>query len=160
MNSRTFKPIHIILTTSPSLGRRFPCMCSRCTFRYYHRSMYNIVMYKLLIFPVAIYYYVNFKHTNDYVAKLVRPNKLSRNKNARHIFPRHFFTIAMIGIICLYMHFVFYISHTRSLSFKYIHYFRSYDIHSQKQKARARRGLQPRGFSLQTLFFDIASAIY
>ena len=58
--------------------------------------------------------------------------KLTRNKNARHIFPRHFLTVAMIGIKCLYMHFVLYIFHTRSLFFKYLHYFRSYDTQCTK----------------------------
>ena len=59
-------------------------------------------------------------------------SKLTRNKNARHIFPRHFFSKAMIGIICLYMHFVLYIFHTRSLVFKYLYYFRSYNNHCTK----------------------------
>ena len=59
-------------------------------------------------------------------------NKLTRNKNARHIFPRHFLTVAMIGIKCLYMHFVLYIFHTRSLFFKYLHYTRSYNNHCTK----------------------------
>ena len=58
--------------------------------------------------------------------------KLTRNKNASHIFPRHFLTEAMIGVICLYMHSVLYICHTRSLGFKYLHYFRSYDNHCTK----------------------------
>ena len=52
---------------------------------------------------------------------------LTRNKNTRHIFPRHFLTVAMIGIKCLYMHFVLYIFHTQSLFSKYLHYFRSYN---------------------------------
>ena len=34
--------------------------------------------------------------------------KLTRNKKARHIFPHHYFPVAMIGIICLHMHFVLY----------------------------------------------------
>ena len=45
-------------------------------------------------------------------------NKLTRNKNARHIFPHHFLTVAMIGMKCLYMYFVLHIFHTRSLFFK------------------------------------------
>ena len=32
-------------------------------------------------------------------------NKLTRNKNTRNIFPHHFFPVAIISIICLYMHF-------------------------------------------------------
>ena len=51
-------------------------------------------------------------------------SKLTRNKNARHIFPHHFFPVAMIGIICLHMHFVLYTMNTRSIFFKYLHYFR------------------------------------
>ena len=51
-------------------------------------------------------------------------NKLTRNKNARHIFPHHCFPIAMIGIICLHMHFLLYTLNTRSIFFKYLHYFR------------------------------------
>ena len=58
--------------------------------------------------------------------------KLTRNKNARHIFPRHFLTVAMIGIKFLCRHFVLYIFHTRSLFFNYLHYFRSYDNHCKK----------------------------
>ena len=58
--------------------------------------------------------------------------KLTRNKKARHIFPRHFFTIAIISIISLYMHFILYIFHTRSLFFKYLHHFPSYDNHCTK----------------------------
>ena len=50
--------------------------------------------------------------------------KLTRNKNARHIFPHHFFPVAMIGIICIHMHFVLYTLNTRSIFFKYLHYFR------------------------------------
>ena len=53
-----------------------------------------------------------------------RSNKLTRNKNARHIFPHHYFPVAMIGIICLHMHFVLYTLNTRSIFFKYLHYFR------------------------------------
>ena len=66
------------------------------------------------------------------IVTIYKQNKLTRNKNARHIFPRHFLTVAMIGIICLYMRFVLYIFHTRSLFFKYQHYFRSYDNHCTK----------------------------
>ena len=76
-------------------------------------------------------FHLIFKNANWYEDE-VKQNKLTRNKNARHIFPRHFITVAMIGIICLYMHFLLYIFHTRSLFFKYLHYFRSYDNHCTK----------------------------
>ena len=58
--------------------------------------------------------------------------KLTRNKNARHIFPRHFLTVAMIGIKYLYMRIVLFIFHTQSLFFKYLHYSRPYDNHCKK----------------------------
>ena len=58
--------------------------------------------------------------------------KLTRNKNARHMFLHHFFPEAMIGIICLYMHFILYTLHTRYIFFKYLHYFRSYDHYYTK----------------------------
>ena len=61
-----------------------------------------------------------------------RKNKLKRNKNARHIFPHHFFPVAKIGIICLHMHFVLYTLNTRSIFFKFLHYFRQYDNHCTK----------------------------
>ena len=44
----------------------------------------------------------------DFKFKLYKRSKLTRNKNARHIFPHHFFPVAMIGIICLHMHFLLY----------------------------------------------------
>ena len=50
--------------------------------------------------------------------------KLTRNKTARHIFPHHYFPVAMIGIICLHMHFVLITLNKRSIFFKYLHYFR------------------------------------
>ena len=71
--------------------------------------------------------------------------KLTRNKNARHIFPHHYFPVAMIGIICLHMHFVLYTSHTRSI-FLYI---TSGNMTITAQNARARRAFQPRGCSKQ-----------
>ena len=55
--------------------------------------------------------------------------KLTQNKNARHIFPHHFFPVAMVGITCLYMHSLLYTFHTRSMFFKYLHFIRSYDHH-------------------------------
>ena len=39
-------------------------------------------------------------------------------------FPHHYFPVAMIGIICLHMHFVLYTLNMRSIFFKYLHYFR------------------------------------
>ena len=82
--------------------------------------------YEAVLKEYIIYSYM---HSNTQ-SKVVY--KLARNKNARHIFPRHFLTVAMIGIICLYLYFVLYIFHTRSLIFKYLHYFRSYDNHCTK----------------------------
>ena len=73
-----------------------------------------------------------FSHMRKKSADQQYIDKLTRNKNASHIFPRHFLTVAMIGIICLYIHFVLYIFHTRSLCFQYLHYFRSYDNHCTK----------------------------
>ena len=58
--------------------------------------------------------------------------KLTRNKNARQIFPHHFFPVAIIGIICLHMHSVLYTLNTQSIFFKYLHYFRLYDHHCTK----------------------------
>ena len=95
----------------------------------------------VLLFPYVKIFYSEFKVAKTFtldsnvwymyyiVLETTHPlyYKLTRNKNARHIFPRHFLTVAMIGIICLYMHFVLYIFHTRSLFFKYLHYFRSFD---------------------------------
>ena len=85
--------------------------------------------------------------------------KVTRNKNAIHIFPRHFFTITMIGIICLYVHFVLYVYHTRSLFFSNT-YTTSGHMTITAQNIRARRALKPRSFSVQKLVFDIASVIY
>ena len=38
----------------------------------------------------------------------------------KHIFPYYFFSVAVIGLICLFMHFVLYILHMRSIFFKYL----------------------------------------
>ena len=45
-------------------------------------------------------------------------DKLTRNKNTRHIFPHHYFPVAMIGIIRLHMHFVPYTLNTQSIFFQ------------------------------------------
>ena len=69
------------------------------------------------------------KETFNNNLELSLMSKLTRNKNARHIFPHHFFPVAMIGIICLHVHFVLYTLNTRSIFFKYLNYFRLYDHH-------------------------------
>ena len=109
----------------------------------------NIIFIMYCIQPKRIY------STSDYFV----PDrcKLTRNKNARHIFPRHFLTVAMIGIICLYMHFVLFIFHTRSLFFKYLHYFRHMTINAQN--ARKHRALQLRGFSMKNLFLRLLCSL-
>ena len=80
-------------------------------------------------------------------------NKLTRNKNARHIFPYHFFPVAMIGIICLHMHFVLY--SLNMLSIFSNTYTTSGNMTITAQNARARRALQPRGFSKQKMFLTL-----
>ena len=75
-------------------------------------------------------------------------NKHARNKNARHIFPHHYFPVAMIGSICLHMHFVM---NTRSIFSNT--YTTSGNMTITAQNARARRALQPRGFSKQNKMF-------
>ena len=85
--------------------------------------------------------------------------KLTRNKNARHIFPHHFFPVAMIGIISLHMHFVLYVHLIRDQYFSNTYTTSGY-MTITAQNARARRALQPRGFSKQKIVFDIASFIY
>ena len=85
-------------------------------------------------------------------------SKLTRNKNTRHIFPHHYFPVAMIGIICLYMHFVLY-TWIRDQYFSNT-YTTSGNMTITAQNARASRALQPRGFSKQKFVFDIASFIY
>ena len=60
--------------------------------------------------------------------------KLTRNKNTRHIFLHRFFPVAMIGIICLYVHFVLYTLHTRKIFFK--HYSTSGHMTITTQNAR------------------------
>ena len=84
--------------------------------------------------------------------------KLTRNKNARHIFPHHFCHVAMIGIMCLYMHFALYTLHTRSIFFKYLYYFLSYDRHCTKCTCTS-CGPTTRPFDTK-INFDIASLIY
>ena len=64
----------------------------------------------------------------------------------------------MIGIKCLYMHFVLYIFHTRSLFSNT--YTTSGHMTMTTQNARARRALQLRGFSMQKFVFEIALFIY
>ena len=87
--------------------------------------------------PVEVYKQYSLLRPSDFCKPedplyLATHTKLTQNKNAIHIFPRHFLTVAMIGIQCLYMQFVLYIFHTRSLFFKYLHYLRSYDNHCTK----------------------------
>ena len=84
--------------------------------------------------------------------------KLTRNKNARHIFPHHFFPVAMVGIICLYMHSLLYTFHTRSMFFKYLHYIRSYDHHCTKCTCTS--FAPTTRLSIQKIVFDIVSFIY
>ena len=95
----------------------------------------------------AFCFFLNFK-TKSYLCKL------TRNKNARHILPHQLLTVAMVGIICLYMHFVLYIFHTRSLFSNT--YTTSGHMKITAQNARARRALQLRDFSMQKFVFQIA----
>ena len=103
---------------------------------------------------------VRLKQILIYFIPLVSPSyyKLTRNKNARHIFSHHFFPVAMIGIICLHMHFVLYTLNTRSIFSNT--YTTSGNMTNTAQNARARCALQPRGFSKQKIVFDIGSFIY
>ena len=85
---------------------------------------------------------------------LVSLHKLTRNKNARHIFPRHFLTVAMIGI-------KFYTCILYCISFIHVHYFSNTYTTSVRMTitahtARARRAPQLRGFSMQKIVFEIA----
>ena len=86
-------------------------------------------------------------------------NKMTRNKNARLIFLHHFLTVAMISIICLYMHFLLHIFHTRSLFFEYLHYLRSNNNHCTKCTCTS-CARTTRLFDAKICFFSIALFIY
>ena len=77
--------------------------------------------------------------------------KLTQNKNARHIFPHNFISVAMVGIICLHVHFLLYTLHTRSIFFSNT-YTTSGHMTITTKNARARRAPNQEVFRYKKLF--------